>query len=100
VPEELSESTAGVSLQSFDAVPGPKALPLIGSMLDYFKKDGLSFSKMFEVSLPYAMELQQIQGRQNIKVARLRQIPNTGVVSSETQGQNSLLFSELYPLKA
>lgn len=32
----------------FAEVPGPKGLPIIGTLLDYFKKDGLSFSKMFE----------------------------------------------------
>lgn len=32
----------------FSEVPGPRGLPIIGTLLDYMKKDGLSFSKMFE----------------------------------------------------
>ncbi|GAB1606457.1 cytochrome P450 10-like [Argonauta hians] len=32
----------------FEDIPGPKGLPLLGTLLDYFKKDGLSFPKMFE----------------------------------------------------
>ncbi len=30
-------------------MPGPKGLPFIGTMWDYIKKDGYSFSQMFKV---------------------------------------------------
>ena len=42
---EAQEST----VRPFEAVPGPKGLPIVGTLFHYFKKDGLKFSKMFEV---------------------------------------------------
>ncbi|KAK7100964.1 cytochrome P450 10-like [Littorina saxatilis] len=49
---EANEST----VQPFDAVPGPKGLPFLGTLLDYFKKDGLRFSKMFEAYRARSLE--------------------------------------------
>ena len=36
-------------LKPFSSMPGPKGMPLIGTLWDYVKKDGLKFNKMFEV---------------------------------------------------
>ena len=38
-------------LKPFRDMPGPKGLPLVGTLWQYLKKDGLKFSKMFEVKL-------------------------------------------------
>ncbi|KAL5022073.1 hypothetical protein ScPMuIL_001228 [Solemya velum] len=35
-------------LKSYEDIPGPKGLPFIGTLLDYFKKDGLRFNKLFK----------------------------------------------------
>ena len=37
-------------LKSFDEMPHPKGLPIIGTLWDFMKKDGLKFNKMFEVT--------------------------------------------------
>ncbi|PVD23391.1 hypothetical protein C0Q70_16660 [Pomacea canaliculata] len=45
--EKASEDSYA-STKQFHQVPGPTGFPVIGTLLDYFKKDGLKFSKMFE----------------------------------------------------
>lgn len=53
-----SEEPASSNLigRPFEEVPGPKGLPILGTLLDYFKKDGLSFQKMFEAYNQRALE--------------------------------------------
>lgn len=46
--EPVSETQS--TIRPFSEVPGPKGLPIVGTLFEYFKKGGLSFSKMFEVS--------------------------------------------------
>ncbi|XP_076441430.1 cytochrome P450 10-like [Babylonia areolata] len=53
VPQASQEKPA---VQPFEAVPGPKGLPIVGTLLDYFKKDGLKFSKMFEAYQARALQ--------------------------------------------
>ena len=39
-------------VKSYEEIPGPVGLPIIGTSLQYLsKRSGLSFDKMFEVSL-------------------------------------------------
>uniref|UniRef100_A0A0L8I0D2 Cytochrome P450 n=1 Tax=Octopus bimaculoides TaxID=37653 RepID=A0A0L8I0D2_OCTBM len=53
-----SEERASTNLigRPFEEIPGPKGLPILGTLLDYFKKDGLSFTKMFEAYNKRALE--------------------------------------------
>jgi len=43
------------NLKSFSDIPGPKGLPVIGTLWDYMKKDGLKFNKLFEVCRPIGL---------------------------------------------
>lgn len=44
-----NQSTTAPAVKPFKSVPGPKGLPIIGTLLDYIKKDGFRFDKLFEV---------------------------------------------------
>ncbi|XP_041357475.1 cytochrome P450 10-like [Gigantopelta aegis] len=50
------ESKSTSAAQPFEAIPGPKGLPIIGTLFDYFKKDGLRFDKMFEAYRQRSLE--------------------------------------------
>lgn len=49
-PTEPTPQVQTSSFKSFDSIPGPKGLPIIGTLFDYMKKDGLRFNKLFEVN--------------------------------------------------
>ncbi|CAH1797213.1 unnamed protein product [Owenia fusiformis] len=54
--ESLEKYTGLENARPYALMPGPKGYPLIGSLLEYIKKDGLKFNKMFEVMQSRARE--------------------------------------------
>ena len=50
-PQELTDLSQTSSVKPFDSIPGPKGLPVIGTLFDYMKKDGFRFNKLFEVGI-------------------------------------------------
>ena len=45
----LTSSSRQQRLKPFSEVPGPRGLPLIGTLWDFAKPNGFGFDKMFEV---------------------------------------------------
>jgi len=41
--------TSAPHLKPFSEVPGPRGLPLVGTLWDFAKPNGFGFNKMFEV---------------------------------------------------
>lgn len=54
-PQELTNLSQTSSVKPFDSIPGPKGLPVIGTLFDYMKKDGFRFNKLFEVGIFQAL---------------------------------------------
>ncbi|XP_048758643.2 cytochrome P450 10-like [Ostrea edulis] len=55
-PTEPTPQVQTSSFKSFDSIPGPKGLPVIGTLFDYMKKDGLRFNKLFEAYRQRALQ--------------------------------------------
>ncbi|XP_059174082.1 cytochrome P450 10-like [Physella acuta] len=74
------------NVQPFSSMPGPKGLPVLGTLLDYFKKDGPRFNKMFDVYRQRALEFGDIYYE---KVGHFH-----SVVVSSPEAYNRLVHAE------
>ncbi|KAL3868739.1 hypothetical protein ACJMK2_041508 [Sinanodonta woodiana] len=88
----ISETTTENNIKSFDHVPGPKGLPVVGTLFDYFKKDGLRFSKMFDAYRQRAIEHGPIYKE---KIATI----STVVISDPNEYQKVIRAEGKYPIR-
>ncbi|OWF55008.1 cytochrome P450 10-like isoform X2 [Mizuhopecten yessoensis] len=79
-------------VQNYDAIPGPKGLPLIGTLFDYLKKDGLRFNKMFEAYRTRALEFGPIYKE---KIATI----STVIISDPDEYSKVIRDEGKYPMR-
>ncbi|KAL4236526.1 hypothetical protein ACF0H5_004911 [Mactra antiquata] len=77
-------------IKTFEEIPGPKGLPVVGTLFDYFKKDGLRFNKMFEAYQKRAIEHGPIYKE---KIATI----NTVVISDPEEYSKVIRSEGKYP---
>ncbi|XP_061192063.1 cytochrome P450 10-like [Saccostrea echinata] len=53
---KTTTDTRATSVKPLESIPGPKGLPIVGTLFDYMNKDGLRFTKMFEAYRKRALQ--------------------------------------------
>ncbi|XP_048761818.1 cytochrome P450 10-like [Ostrea edulis] len=85
-PEKPKTHISTPSVKSFDSIPGPKGLPIIGTLFDYMKKDGLRFNKLFEAFRQRSLQYGPVYKEQ---IANM-----TTVVISDPSEYNKIIRAE------
>lgn len=88
--EETMTTTESTDVKSFENIPGPKGLPIVGTLFDYLKKDGLKFNRMFEAYQQRAIEHGPIYKE---KIATI----NTVVISDPEEYSKVIRSEGKYP---